>query len=206
MPLHIGRVTWPAVVLLAGVALAVASSVFSFESASETPGVVPPRTDAAAPRTRRPELPSRPRPPDDAAPATVTREPLSERVDAVATIPPELVARSPAARRREMEVRLAAVADARGWSPSQTADIERLLDETLSGVESRLEGVTSPRAWARARRDLTPYRQEQARRIAEALGDEDYAAFAAELGVSRIPSPTGQPGIRWMARRAGSSE
>ncbi|MEM6927510.1 MAG: hypothetical protein AAF602_11315 [Myxococcota bacterium] len=202
MPLHIGRWTWLAVALLALVAVGLASWVFSFETGA--PG--PPPTAALDRTVDRPrplrEVPPPPSPlpdpGDDNASASVE---VSRDLQSITRVPETLLAQSPQVRRQRVERRIDEVADARGWSDRKTDQIQELVSETLQGVEVRLSGVSRPREWSRARRAVGRYRQDQARRIQEALGDDDYATFVAELEASRIPSPTGQPGIRWIANR-----
>ncbi|MEO0601870.1 MAG: hypothetical protein AAF211_10565 [Myxococcota bacterium] len=202
MPLHIGRRTWLAVALLALVAVGLASWVFSFETdAPDAPPTAAVERPVRTPRPRRevpPPPPPRPSAGDDNAPSPVE---VSRDVAGITRVPETLLVQSPQVRRQRVESRIDEVADARGWSDGKTEEIQELVGETLQGVESRLSGVSRPRDWSRARREVGRYRQEQARRIQEALGDDDYATFVSELEASRIPSPTGQPGIRWIANR-----
>jgi len=194
--------------VLALAAVGLASMVFTFDTeptarsrsagaAAARTGPGPSRTDAARPRPRAE--------PVKLPPGGISRlraEPARSQPagDPMRTAPYAL-SDGPRARRREMQARLDQVAEARGWSARKTESIGALLRETLDGAEQRLAGITERSQWAGARREVVRFRQTQALRIAEELGDEDYRAFVEEMQLSRIPSPTGQPGVRWMPLR-----
>lgn len=201
---------------LAVVAMGVASMVFRFDTGPSVASTqATPKVAREAPKRIRSPLPPR----ADAvkgeplAPRSVNAPPGAPRVRALKREfaaapgvfkPPTALGSEPEDRRDQMEARLDELSNERGWDSDTTERVRHLLVETLDGAESRLSGIQDPREWANARRDVAQYRQAQAKRIADVLGDEEYQSFVSEMRFSRIPSLTGQPGVRWMPVRLRS--
>lgn len=209
-------------VALAVLAIGLASMVFSFDTAPP-----PARPVAAAPRA--PVIVAEPRAMPEravspAAPLQATRTatrsadlPRAIRRGAL-TAPPgqgklnepsQLSLDSdaaPIARRHEAESRFDSAAENLGWDEARTNQVRGIVMQTLEGVEGRLAGIRERDQWVDARQDVASFRREQAQHLVDILGEDDFRALVKEAQFTRIPSTTGQPGIRWFPARVQTVE
>lgn len=145
---------------------------------------------AAAPRRAEP-------PPAEPQPVTAP-EPVVDLGEARRAGIPE--------RRAEVEAKLEEIADARGWDGETRAAVSAVVLDTLDEAERKLADVHDPDTWRKMRVFYGRHRQIKARSLKSVLSDEELEAFMKAKAFPRIPSTTGQQGIRWWPVRVREND
>ncbi|MEZ4236056.1 MAG: hypothetical protein R3F59_07825 [Myxococcota bacterium] len=146
------------------------------------------RLGKAAHRSRRPRTGLQSKAKAGKAKAKAEREPRERR-------DPSLEPDDKAALRDEVrQERIASLSDRlggyaaeNGWDPEVEGRVEQIMLATTDKISRNLERVDRGEAdWSEIRDDLRDYRIDQAKRIRNLLGDDEFDNFAAEMDLTRF--------------------